>query len=75
MLRTSGPLSSASAWLTAFEYAGAALRKQAGEGGLTRGLRAVIAHHVIFHWNRIGLPARIQAKLALAASEVIFGDN
>lgn len=74
-LRTSGALRSASPWLTAFEQAGAALRKLADEGRLTRGLRAVIAHHIIFHWNRIGLPARTQANLALAASEVIFGEE
>jgi thiopeptide-type bacteriocin biosynthesis protein len=74
-LRTSGTLRSASAWLTAFEQAGFTLRKLADAGDLTRGLRAVIAHHVIFHWNRIGMPARTQTNLAMAASEVIFGDR
>jgi len=73
-LRTSGTLRSASTWLTAFEQAGITLRQLADEGTLTRGLRAIVAHHVIFHWNRIGLPARTQANMALAASEVIFGE-
>lgn len=73
--RETGALRSASAWLTAFEQAGATLRKLADQGELTRGLRAVIAHHVIFHWNRIGLPARTQANLASAASEAIFGEQ
>jgi hypothetical protein len=40
---------------------------------LTRGIRAVITLHVIFHWNRIGLPATTQATLARAAKDAIFG--
>ncbi|MGK5675647.1 thiopeptide-type bacteriocin biosynthesis protein [Micromonospora sp. URMC 106] len=60
-------------WYTAFEKAGTALHRQRERGGLTRGLRAVIALHVIFHWNRLGLPATTQATLAQAAQEAIFG--
>ncbi|MFC0100995.1 thiopeptide-type bacteriocin biosynthesis protein [Micromonospora marina] len=60
-------------WHTAFANAGAALHRQREEGTLTRGLRAVIALHVIFHWNRLGLPATTQATLARAAQEAIFG--
>ncbi|WP_433494907.1 thiopeptide-type bacteriocin biosynthesis protein [Micromonospora sp. CA-248089] len=60
-------------WHTAFANAGAALHRQRETGTLTRGLRAVIALHVIFHWNRLGLPATTQANLARAAQEAIFG--
>ncbi|TDC84715.1 bacteriocin biosynthesis protein [Micromonospora sp. KC606] len=60
-------------WHTAFANAGAALHRQRENGTLTRGLRAVIALHVIFHWNRLGLPATTQATLARAAQEAIFG--
>ncbi|MFI5490629.1 thiopeptide-type bacteriocin biosynthesis protein [Micromonospora echinaurantiaca] len=60
-------------WHTAFENAGAALHRQRERGRLTRGLRAVIALHVIFHWNRLGLPATTQAILAQAAQHAIFG--
>jgi thiopeptide-type bacteriocin biosynthesis protein len=60
-------------WLTAFEDAGRALRILREEGALTRGLRAITALHVIFHWNRIGLPATTQAALARAANDAIFG--
>ena len=60
-------------WHTAFENAGAGLHRQRETGQLTRGLRAVIALHVIFHWNRTGLHAATQAKLAQAAKEAIFG--
>jgi len=60
-------------WLTAFEQAGGALRALADEGQLTRGIRAICAHHVIFHWNRIGFAATTQATLAHAAAVAVFG--
>lgn len=60
-------------WHTAFNDAGASLRSLREAGKLTRGLREVITLHVIFHWNRIGLPATTQATLAHAAREAIFG--
>lgn len=61
-------------WHTAFGNAGTNLRRLREAGKLTRGLRTVIALHVIFHWNRIGLPASTQATLAQAATEAIFGE-
>lgn len=60
-------------WHAAFAKAGMELRRLRETGQLTRGLRAVIALHVIFHWNRLGLPATTQATLAQAATEAIFG--
>ena len=60
-------------WLTAFEDAGRALRALREDGALSRGLRAITALHVIFHWNRIGIPATTQALLARAAKDAIFG--
>jgi thiopeptide-type bacteriocin biosynthesis protein len=59
-------------WLTAFDQAGKQLRTLREDGQLTRGIRAVIALHVIFHWNRIGIPGPAQAELAQAAKEAIF---
>lgn len=61
-------------WHTSFEDAGTNLQRLRVTGQLSRGLRAVIALHVIFHWNRIGLPAASQATLAQAAKEAIFGE-
>jgi thiopeptide-type bacteriocin biosynthesis protein len=61
-------------WLTAFENTGRTLRTLRENGNLTRGIRAVIALHVIFHWNRLGLTATTQATLAWAAKEAIFGN-
>jgi len=60
-------------WHTAFEDAGANLRHLRETGELTRGLRAVITQHAIFHWNRLGLTATDQAALAQAAKEAVFG--
>jgi len=61
-------------WLTAFESTGDALWCLADSGHLTRGLRSVIAHHVIFHWNRMGIDVTSQANLAHAAASGIFSD-
>ncbi|PRY18628.1 thiopeptide-type bacteriocin biosynthesis protein [Pseudosporangium ferrugineum] len=69
-----GTASSPGEWHTAFHEAGTTLRSLREHGKLTRGLRAVIALHIIFHWNRIGLPATTQARLACAAAEAIFDD-
>ena len=62
-----------SAWHTGFADAGIALQTLRETGKLTRGLRAVITQHVIFHWNRIGLPGATQAILAHAAKDAILG--
>ena len=56
-----GALEYVSDWLTAFNQAGQTLRTLSDEGLLTRGVRAVTAHHIIFHWNRLGLPYQAQA--------------
>jgi hypothetical protein len=32
-----------------------------------------MAHQVVFAWNRIGLPCRVQSILAATAKTVIFG--
>ncbi|TYC10060.1 bacteriocin biosynthesis protein [Actinomadura syzygii] len=59
-------------WLTAFDTAGGQLKAQRESGQLTRGIRAVTALHVIFHWNRIGITGPTQAILAQAAKEAIL---
>ncbi|MGQ0775693.1 MAG: hypothetical protein ACT4NY_14950 [Pseudonocardiales bacterium] len=45
----------------------------AADGLLHRGLRAILAHHIIFAWNRHGLPYPTQAILANTAKAVVFG--
>jgi protein-L-isoaspartate(D-aspartate) O-methyltransferase len=71
-LSTTGPLAAHQAWLDAFHTAGTQLGALARTGHLSRGLRAVLAHHVIFHWNRVGLPARDQYTLARLAREALL---
>lgn len=69
-----GTLTDAADWITGFREAGTALRALAQSGRLTRGLRAVLAYHVLFAWNRIGLRYDEQHALAAAARDVILGD-
>jgi thiopeptide-type bacteriocin biosynthesis protein len=70
---TDGPLAATVDWVAAYTSAGRDLGHLTATGLLRRGLRDVLAHHVIFAWNRIGLPAATQALLAAAAVTVIFG--
>ncbi|WTW93468.1 methyltransferase, FxLD system [Streptomycetaceae bacterium NBC_01309] len=63
-------------WAGAFTTLGETLSHLARNGQLTRGLRAVLAHHVIFHANRARLTARDQATLAhLAATSIFHSDE
>lgn len=39
---------------------------------MTRGLRDIMAYHVIFHWNRLGLSVRMQSALASAAQAAVL---
>jgi protein-L-isoaspartate(D-aspartate) O-methyltransferase len=75
LCRPDGPLQRHDEWVTAFERAGAMLADLAGRGALTRGLRAVIAHHVIFHANRAGLLRDDQSALSHIAREVVMGTS
>jgi protein-L-isoaspartate(D-aspartate) O-methyltransferase len=75
LCRPDGPLQAHEEWVTAFERAGATLADLAGQGALTRGLRAVIAHHVIFHANRAGLLRDDQSALSHIAREVVMGTS
>lgn len=70
-----GPLHGHRAWVTAFERTGATLADLAQRGALTRGLRAVIAHHIIFHANRAGLLRDDQSALSNIAREAIMGTS
>jgi len=67
-----GPVGYAGPWLAAFIHAGQHLAEAAVANHLDRGLRATIAHIVIFHWNRLGLTAPAQGILAHAAKAAIL---
>ncbi|WP_246498134.1 thiopeptide-type bacteriocin biosynthesis protein [Natronoglycomyces albus] len=59
-------------WLASYRLAGARLRELGSKGALLRGLRAVLAHIVLFSWNRIGLRLTDQRRLAAAARDAVF---
>jgi protein-L-isoaspartate(D-aspartate) O-methyltransferase len=59
-------------WWTAFNTAGRQLADLARSGRLDRGLRAVLAHHFIFHANRAALSGPDQATLATLAVDAVF---
>lgn len=67
-----GPLPTVGPWAEETQRYGTALARLARNGELTRGLRAVLAHHVIFHWNRLGIPHGEQVVLANTAHRAIF---
>ncbi|UGQ14978.1 methyltransferase, FxLD system [Yinghuangia sp. ASG 101] len=62
-------------WVTAFTETGHTLADLARCGQLTRGLRAVLAHHFLFHFNRAGLSLTEQAALAALAASALFNDE
>ena len=74
-MRGSGPLGHCARWATAYADAGRHLASLAAAGHLHRGLRDILARHVIFAWNRIGLPYPTQSVLAAAAATAIFGPD
>jgi thiopeptide-type bacteriocin biosynthesis protein len=72
LLGLHGPLAYATPWAAAFTTAGRSVGRSAQDGTLQRGIRDVLAHHVIFHWNRLGLPARTHSILAHAARDTVM---
>lgn len=73
LTRQEAPLAGYHTLFEAYTSAGDTLRHLNQTGQLHRGLRATLAHHVIFTWNRRGIPGPHQAALATAAKTVIFG--
>jgi len=74
-MRDSAPLAHAARWADAYTAAGRELAGLAAAGLLHRGLRDILAHHVIFAWNRLGLPYAAQAVLAATAKTAVFGPD
>ncbi|HEX7658266.1 MAG TPA: thiopeptide-type bacteriocin biosynthesis protein [Pseudonocardiaceae bacterium] len=72
LFHTDGPLTRFARWANAFHQAGHDLGTANRAGRLDRGLRHILSYHVIFHWNRLGLPAHTQAILAHAAHAAIL---
>lgn len=70
-----GPLAFAVPWIAAFDQAGQRLAGAAHSGALERGVRDILAQHVIFHWNRLGLSTPKQAILAWAACDTVMNPS
>jgi thiopeptide-type bacteriocin biosynthesis protein len=66
------PAAHAGSWLAAFQTAGHQVGTAAARGELKRGLRAILTHVLIFHWNRFGLSATGQSVLARAATMALL---
>ena len=62
-------------WAASYTTVGTELAALTAAGQLHRGLRAVLAHHVIFAWNRLGLPYATQSVLASTAKTVLLGPD
>ncbi|WP_433498861.1 thiopeptide-type bacteriocin biosynthesis protein [Sphaerimonospora sp. CA-214678] len=75
LLRDGAPLAFTADWSAAFAATGSELADLTAAGVLHRGLRAVLAHHVIFAWNRLGMPYTSQAVLAHTAKHIVFGSD
>lgn len=66
------PLAHTATWTRTYEETGRLLADLARAGELSRGLRAILADHAMFTFNRFGIPASTQALLACAASTFVF---
>lgn len=75
LLADGGPLTHTAAWTGTFTALGHQLAHLAATGELCRGIRAVLAHHIVFTWNRHGLRYPDQALLAQTAQRVVFGPD
>lgn len=67
-----GQLEDSAPWITTFTAAGRDLAAAVNDATLHRGVRDILAHHVIFHFNRLGVPDRHQAILAHAAHDAVM---
>jgi thiopeptide-type bacteriocin biosynthesis protein len=74
-MNNSAPLAHCTRWAAAYETAGRELASLTAAGLLHRGLRDVLAHQVIFAWNRLGLPYTTQSVLAATAKTAVFGPD
>ncbi|MGC5042481.1 methyltransferase, FxLD system [Streptomyces albidoflavus] len=74
-LARDGRLGTLTDWISTFDALGRRLADLNGCGELERGLRAVLAHHAIFHFNRLGLSREDQHTLSTLAKEVVMGTS
>ncbi|WP_405643946.1 thiopeptide-type bacteriocin biosynthesis protein [Streptomyces uncialis] len=74
LLEAGGSLADLAEWLKAFDNTGKQLGEAARTGQLKRGIRDVLGRHVLFHWNKLGLPQSQQSIVARVARSTIFSE-
>jgi thiopeptide-type bacteriocin biosynthesis protein len=72
-LAAGGPLTPLAKWISGLQHSGQAIADAGHAGRLSLGTRAILARHILFHWNRLGFTTRQQAMWARAARETILG--
>lgn len=75
LTRPDTPLAHISGWADAYTTCGRHLADLARHGRLDRGIRAVLTHHIIFAWNRLGIPSTTQHLLADTARHIVFNEE
>ncbi|WNI21602.1 thiopeptide-type bacteriocin biosynthesis protein [Streptomyces sp. ITFR-16] len=72
-LLTTGPLTPVRPWVEALRHHGRHLAEAAEASTLSIGKRAILARHILFHWNRMGFSVRQQSIWSRAAREALLG--
>ena len=73
-LGADGLLAPHAQWINGLQESGRSIADADHEGRLSLGIRAILARHILFHWNRMGFSTRQQAIWARAARAAILGD-
>ncbi|MFE5125002.1 thiopeptide-type bacteriocin biosynthesis protein [Streptomyces sp. NPDC056669] len=73
VLAADGSFAPLARWMNGLQHSGQALAEVGYEGRLSLGTRAILARHILFHWNRMGFTVQQQAIWARAARQTILG--
>lgn len=72
-LLADGTLTPIRPWIESLQHHGRRLAEAAESHKLNTGKRAVLARHILFHWNRMGFSIRRQSIWSRAAREALLG--
>lgn len=72
-LLADGALAPVRSWIESLQHHGRRLAEAADSNRLNTGKRAVLARHILFHWNRMGFSVRRQSIWSRAAREALLG--
>ncbi|GGJ75448.1 hypothetical protein GCM10010123_01810 [Pilimelia anulata] len=74
LTQSNKPLADLAEWATVYIDFGHQISALNNAGNLHRGQRDILAHHIVFAFNRLGLPANAQSALSNAAKHAIFNN-